>query len=99
MKDYCLSTWVGQQMVEVENLTAEDERYAIAYATGRLDERHTQHSGALTRIGVAYRLDKRVNDDGLIEVSNETRVGDWFFTSLGEGDSLMWVPHHPGGPP
>ena len=93
MTKYSLSTWMGQQMIEVEDIMAEDDRYAIAYASGRLDERLTQHGGALMRLGVCYRLDRRVDGDGLVGFDNETRVGDWFSVSTGNGDTLLWQAH------
>lgn len=93
MTKYSLSTWMGQQMIEVEDITAEDEGYAIAYASGRLDERLTRHGDALMRRGVCYRLDRRTEDDGLIGFSNETRIGDWLSLSSGTQHELLWVPH------
>ncbi len=93
MTKYSLSTWMGQQMIEVEDITAEDDRYAIAYASGRLDERLTQHGGALMRLGVCYRLDRRAENDRLPAFANETRIGDWFSVSAGGSDSLVWQPH------
>lgn len=84
---------MGQQMIEVEDITAEDDLCAVAYASGRLDERRTQHGGALMRLGVCYRLDRRVDGDGLVGFVNETRVGDWFSVSTGTGDMLLWQAH------
>ncbi len=73
MTNYSLSTWMGQRMLEVEDITAGDDRYAIAYASGRLDERRTQHGGALMRLGIVYRLDRQLDDDDSVDFTNEPR--------------------------
>jgi len=80
-------------MIEVEDITAEDDRYAIAYASGRLDERHNQHGGALLRLGVCYRLDRRLDDGGLVGFTDESRIGDWFSIASDDGHALIWQAH------
>jgi hypothetical protein len=94
MNAYALSTWMGQQMIEVEDLGAASDAEAIAYASGKLDERHRGKGAALLRIGVCYRLDRQLKDDGLIDLADATRIGDWFSVGNGNEVSLIWAAHH-----
>ena len=96
---YSLSTWMGQQMVRVENLTAADDLQAIAYAAGRLDERHQGAGATVLDLGVTYRLDRQRSDDPAIDLTPQSRVGDWFSIRGEEEAELLWVAHEHKEPP
>lgn len=95
-KHFSLTTWMGQQMVRVEHLTADDELRAAAYARGRLDERHQGAGGTILDLGVTYRLDRQGSDDPMIDLTSQTRIGDWFSVRADNGHELLWVEHQHG---
>lgn len=92
-KHYSLTTWMGQQMVRVEHLTAADDQRAVAYSRGRLDERHEGAGGTVLDLGVTYRLDRQTSDDPMIELTSASRVGDWFSVRGDDRSELLWIEH------
>lgn len=92
-KHFSLTTWMGQQMVRMEHLTADDDQCAVAYSRGRLDERHQGAGGTVLDLGVTYRLDRQTSDDPMIELTSTSRVGDWFSLRGDDRSELLWIEH------